>query len=1264
MNAIVKSLPVQEVLTSEDVVQYTVAHKPFSMDRVQGELPAGCTLSEIAEAAVPDERRRGFLRLYVGGENIDRKLWHRVRPKPGSVVTGRVVPRGPGGGKNPLRLVVMLALVVLTIFTAGALAPLLAVAIGVSVTVAGAIITTAMSVASMLLMNALFPTKKPKLQNQSGQNPQSSPTYFLQGSRNQPNPFGIVPKVLGRHRMRPPYGANPYTEVVGDDQYLRMLFVWGTGPLNIEDLKIGETPISNFQDVEIEHRFGYPSDTPHTLYPGDVFEDPYDIVLKSESGWITRTSQVEADELSIDVSFPRGIAHYTKKGKREAYQVDFNVEYRLVGDSGAWTKAYDASTPLDQQGPTFPSMKAADANTATIRRGLRWKVSTRGQYDVRMVRVTPDITEASVAERTMDEAHWIALRTFTNRSPINLTGLASTAIRIRASDQLNGVVDQLSAIVTSIVPDYDYLTDTWILRATSNPASLYREVLQGAGNARPIADAKVHLEDLKVWHDECRINNREFNQVRDFQSSVWEALSDIAAAGRGSPSFRDGKWTVVVDRPKSTISQHFTPRNSWGFTGDKTFAKMPHGFRIRFVNRDKDWKQDERIVYDDGYDETNATEFEGLELPGVTDPNQIWSDGRTHIAQARLRPERYTINTDMEHLVCTRGDRVKVAHDVPAWGLAEGRIASVVLNGSGDMTGVVLDEFVPMEPSRQYAIRFRFKDNSSWEGSIVTAPGEQYGVTFVTPVAPANTPEPGDLFMAGISTMVTTDCLVLAIQPGRDLVAKLTLVDYAPDVFTAGSGAIPPFNSNISPVPGASYPVVSDIRSDENVLQRNNDGSLSARIALTFAFVGLRASNVTAVELQYKHQDGDDNAWSALPSLNTNVRDTYITNVDEGQAYEIRTRYRLSNGDPGNWSPVITHTVIGKSTPPVKPVNFRLDGGQLLWDYPEPAVDHWGFYLRYAFGQTTDWEQCQPLHPAVWADSPFELPATITGNVTLMVKAVDVAGNVSTEPSTIFTGLGDRLTDNVVEEFDYAAAGYPGVITNGYVSPGSPNQLRSDLVTAVYWVGPSTSTYWGVSDSLFWTGTLEERIWEFSYSPDAGVVGDDSTLNLIVNDTVPPSKIEFRENGNALFWGLDSTALMWSMTDPNETFWTDLSYWRLWLGKTFGLSRQEYRWRITTPSAQEDAPVFLDTALVVVDVPDITESHENFVTAAGTGSRLALTKQYRRIKNIQLTQQDDGGTARSVKYYDKDVDLGPLLGGEDSVGAIVAASMDIVIQGY
>ncbi|MBD4185358.1 hypothetical protein GUH45_17240, partial [Xanthomonas citri pv. citri] len=62
-------------------------------------------------------------------------------------------------------------------------------------------------------------------------------------------------------RMTPPYGAEPYTEVQGDDQYLRLLFVWGYGPLDISDIKIGETDISEYDGVEIETRQGYAGDS-------------------------------------------------------------------------------------------------------------------------------------------------------------------------------------------------------------------------------------------------------------------------------------------------------------------------------------------------------------------------------------------------------------------------------------------------------------------------------------------------------------------------------------------------------------------------------------------------------------------------------------------------------------------------------------------------------------------------------------------------------------------------------------------------------------------------------------------------------------------------------------------------------------------------------------------------------------------------------------------------------------------------------------------
>src|SRR3546814_6114478 len=46
---------------------------------------------------------------------IERHLWHRVRPNPGVELAIRVVPQGDGGGKNPLRIFLMVAVVALSI---------------------------------------------------------------------------------------------------------------------------------------------------------------------------------------------------------------------------------------------------------------------------------------------------------------------------------------------------------------------------------------------------------------------------------------------------------------------------------------------------------------------------------------------------------------------------------------------------------------------------------------------------------------------------------------------------------------------------------------------------------------------------------------------------------------------------------------------------------------------------------------------------------------------------------------------------------------------------------------------------------------------------------------------------------------------------------------------------------------------------------------------------------------------------------------------
>ena len=195
-------------------------------------------------------------------------------PKDGHTVTVRVIPQGGGGGgKNPLRTILTLAVVAASFYFAPGLGASLASSFGAagagstvfgSLTyqgLAGALLT----VGGTLLVNAIAPIRPPSLSGLSGSGNRESPTLFIEGARNAARPFGTVPIVLGKHRHVPPLGVTNYTEVKNGDSFLKMLVVWGYGPLKIENVKIGDTPIANFDGVTIENREGRSTDAAHTI---------------------------------------------------------------------------------------------------------------------------------------------------------------------------------------------------------------------------------------------------------------------------------------------------------------------------------------------------------------------------------------------------------------------------------------------------------------------------------------------------------------------------------------------------------------------------------------------------------------------------------------------------------------------------------------------------------------------------------------------------------------------------------------------------------------------------------------------------------------------------------------------------------------------------------------------------------------------------------------------------------------------------------------
>jgi predicted phage tail protein len=170
--------------------------------------------------------------------------------------------------------------------------------------------------------------------------------------------------------------------------------------------------------------------------------------------------------------------------------------------------------------------------------------------------------------------------------------------------------------------------------------------------------------------------------------------------------------------------------------------------------------------------------IETIERWGVTNRDQAWRDTRYDMAVAELRPDTYEITTDIEHLLCTRGDLVRVSHDVPRWGITSGRIRAVELD-AGDVVGLTLDETVPMEAGGSYAVRIRRADASSVVAQVVTAAGEQAAIALDPPIPAAHAPAAGDLFLFGGATRESVELIVREIRPAPDLGAVLTLVPAA-----------------------------------------------------------------------------------------------------------------------------------------------------------------------------------------------------------------------------------------------------------------------------------------------------------------------------------------------------------------------------------------------------------------------------------------------------------------------------------------------------
>lgn len=1164
------------------------------------------------------------VRVTIAGVYVPRAQWARTRPKPGCLIHVLAVMHGGGGGrKNPIATLLSLAI---TVWNPGAL---LAESFGLTgIAARGA--EFAFNAALGMVASALFPPPRPQIAEAQGQGATVSPTYALSGGANRARPFDPLPMIAGTHRVFADLGARPFVEFEGDEQYLYQVFNFGYNTLALGDFRIGATPLSSYAGVTTQESG---SDGAITLCPGNVDTINGGDVTRQSHGWVQRTSSPGTTDIAVELTGP--LYGVNDEGTVSLNEIYIEIEYRAVG-SATWldfqSGLIGTQTIVIQNGTRTPVRKTYKRSVAI------------GQYEVRVRKTSVDAT----AQGAVYEVTWSQLRSY-QPDTADYTGQKRLAVKVRASGQLNGQIEQFSAVARAQC--LAWTGAAWVEAETSNPAWWFRALALGrfvtlGGVARRVwgaglAAGRVDDDSIKAWGAWCVAKGLTFNAVFDRPMSAAEMLLAVATCGRASPTWANGRLGVVYDQASLPVSAVFGMSNiaAGSFQIAYQTEQLADEVLVNFINPDLDWQRDTVRCLVPGT--VTPTRTRQIDLFGCTSLDMAARAGNLYAAQNAYRARRYTWRSDFEAMPASRGDVVQLAHDLASFDYS-GRL----IEGS-TAAALKLERSVPLSAAGAWVTLVK-PDGTFGTHQVVAGSGDSDTLTLVSalgfdPGADPDHPPCDYRWLYGTGATPGRKVKIDAIRPIDEATIEIAAFDEI-DAFYAAEDA------------GYTY----------TPPRPNFGGTTLSNLAVTET--GVRAANGYVVQLTVTWDAQNDYAgaelWAGVnggPEISRGVTigRSLAFLVDDGDTVTLRLVARSSLGRLGGLTVLTaTHaTAFAAATPPSSVTSFTVDGERFEWG-AVADVDVVGYRLKFNYGRNADWGAAAAMHSGLITASPWTPPTRPSGACTFLIVAVDAAGSESPVPATIYTDLGDAFAADArrtLETIDLAALSYPGTITGGAVS-GSDIEAGS---TTAFWAADAAA-FWGADDAaVFWPAALYSALsYVTTVTPTRAGAGNASmTLEAVV--TGLSYTIEYRRQGPGAFWDAVDTTAFWAA--DTATFWDAPPDFTTWPGRIAAVN-EPYDLRIAIAAGATQGIV--DALAVRIDVPYLSERFNDIAIAAGSGSRLALTGTFTGIDNVQVTVQADGNGAVAARIVDKDAAAGPLIVCVDSNDAAVAGVIDAVVQGY
>ena len=248
--------------------------------------------------------------------------------------------------------------------------------------------------------------------------------------------------------------------------------------------------------------------------------------------------------------------------------------------------------------------------------------------------------------------------------------------------------------------------------------------------------------------------------------------------------------------------------------------------------------------------------------------------------------------------ICNRGDLIYFAHDVIGVGLGWGRVKSVTMDGSGNISRITVDEPQTVtNGSGTYAMRFRANDGTVKVSQVTFQPDNLVReFALATPTPGIN---PGDLFLFGLQDQDSIPMLVNRIEPTTDLAAKITAVDASPEVLAADAGyidstgtyheGVPDLVSSITGqnwIEGPPAPLAVMCASSQNLSTINDQGGTTPVLLITVN----QGSHIAIDHVEIRWRPVDSlGAWSTA-IMAAGQSSISVTGIVRGIEYDVAAR--------------------------------------------------------------------------------------------------------------------------------------------------------------------------------------------------------------------------------------------------------------------------------------------------------------------------------------------------------------------------------------